>query len=95
LTSGKEACEKLLKPPTFKQQLLAMEAKLVWAVQNMVAWVKAWLVNIAICKSLLVIFWMGVFLVPWALRASVSMLSLLEGLTGRELNFGDRRKGIR
>jgi hypothetical protein len=60
----------------------------------MVASVNDFVRNILIYKILLLTFWLAAFLVPWLWLALVFMLNLLEVLTGKELNFGDRRKGI-
>jgi hypothetical protein len=94
LTSGKEACEKLLKPPTFKQQLLAMEAKLVWAVQNMVAWVKGFAWNMIFLRILPPICLAVAFLLPWLWLALAYTLKAFVAVTGWEPKSDSKNKAI-
>ena len=93
-SNGKKACEKLLRRRTFKPLFLAMVVDLAWALRNMVALAKSFVLNIVICRILLAIYLLAAFLLPWLLLVSSYMLKVYVDLTGKVPRFGKRSKAI-
>lgn len=90
--SGSKALEKPLSSSTSKLQSLAMAERTGWGQRIGGASGKDFGWNIAISRALLVIFWIGAFLLPWLLLASACMLKVSEALIGKELQLGRRSR---
>jgi hypothetical protein len=58
----------------------------------MVASVKGFVRNTLIFRTLLLIFWVAAFLLPWLLLVSAYMLKAFVVLTGKEPRFGEKKK---
>jgi hypothetical protein len=78
----------------YRQQSLAMAGRTICGLRTGGASVSAFVRNIVTWRVLLVIFWLGAFLLPWLLLVSACILKVCEALAGKEPQFAKRNKAI-